>query len=222
MSALDHLKEYRVVQISLPRAGGEIDIVDGVALATDPPVIEVTFLPDQLQPATFDDQGGCRLSFTASNGTAQTLMTEVLRVVSDTKLQLRVLESSSHNQKRSHFRVDADIAVSYWPLDVDGVNARSAMKPVNLSGGGLRIPVKEELNEGTRVGLEIIIDEPRPRVIECIASVVRSFRMGGVLQLALNFIEIEEEDRDAIVAYCFAEQRKQLRMKVHLSGLGAQ
>ena len=221
MSALDHLKEYRVVQISLPRAGGEISVVEGVAMATDPPVFEVTFLPDQLQPSTFDDQSGCRLSFTAPNGSPQTLVAEVLKVVGETKLQLRALDSASHDQKRSHFRVDADIAVSYWPLDEEDANARSALKPVNLSGGGIRIPVQEALRDGCPVGLEIILDAPRPRVIECQASVVRSFRMGGVQQLALKFVHIEEEDRDALVSYCFAEQRKQLRMKVHLSGLGA-
>ena len=31
--------------------------------------------------------------------------------------------------------------------------------------------------------------------------------------------DLEEEDQDAIVAYCLAEQRKQLRLKVQLLGL---
>jgi len=32
------------------------------------------------------------------------------------------------------------------------------------------------------------------------------------------FDDIEQEDQDAIVAYCLAEQRKQLRLKVQVLG----
>lgn len=219
MSALDHLKEYRVVQVALPRTGGESTVVDGVAMATEPPVFEVTFLPDQLQPLTFDEQSGCRISFLAPNGSPQTLNAEVLSVVSDTKLQLRALESFSQTQKRAYFRVDADLSVSYWPIDVEDANAQSVQAPVNISGGGIRIPVKEKMREGSKVGLEIILDAPRPRVIECAAEVIRTFKLGGATQLALRYVDIEEEDQDAIVAYCFAEQRKQLRLKVHMMGI---
>ncbi len=219
MSALDHLREYRVVQIDLPRNDGESTTIDAVALATEPPIFEVTFLPDQLQPASFDDQAGCRISFLAPNGSAQSLHAEVISIVNDTKLQLRALESFSHDQKRAYFRLDASLSVSYWPLDEENANARSVQSPVNISGGGIRIPVDKPMREGAQVGLEIILDVPRPRVIECVAVVVRSFRLGGVIQLALRFVDIEEEDQDAIVAYCFAEQRKQLRLKVHMAGI---
>lgn len=219
MSVLDHLKEYRVVQIDLPRVDGTVTQVDAVAMATEPPILEVTFLPEQLQPLTFDDQAGCRISFLAPNGSVQSCQSEVVRVASDTKLQLRALESFSQDQKRAYFRVDADISVSYWPLDHEDNSAQSVQATVNISGGGIRIPVKEPLRAGSKVGLEIIIDIPQSRVIECVATVVRAFSLGGEMQLALRFSDIEEEDQDAIVAYCFAEQRKQLRLKVHMSGI---
>jgi len=219
MSALDHLKEYRVVQVTLPRNGGETTVVDGVARATEPPVFEITFLPDQLLPATFDDQAGCTITFDAENGSAQKITAEVVRIQSDTKLLLRVIDTSVQHQQREFFRVDAALSVSYWLIDDEHAPACSVQTPVNLSGGGIRIPVKEQMREGSKVGLEIIIDVPRPRMIECSALVVRSFRLAGVMQLALNFVDIEEEDRDALVAYCFAEQRKQLRLKVHMLGI---
>jgi len=221
MAALDHLKEYRVVQITLPRHDGESSLVDGVALAKDPPVFEVTFLPDQLQPATFDEQAGCRVSFVDPKGSKQQFSAEVINVASDTKLLLRALDSSGPAQKRAYFRVDAALSVSYWPIDVEETSAQSVQTPVNLSGGGIRIPVKEAMPDGSKVGLEIILDVPRPRVIECTAVTIRSFLLSGVMQLALRFVDIEEEDQDALVAYCFAEQRKQLRLKVHMMGIGA-
>ncbi len=219
MSVLDHLKEYRVVQISLPRHGAEPTVVDGVALAQKPPIFEVTFLPDQLQPASFDEQAGCLVSFVAADGSTLGFSAEVVSVASDTKLLLRVLDASSQAQQRAYFRVDAALSVSYWPIDGEDVSAQSVQTPVNLSGGGIRIPVKEALRDGRKVGLEIIIDVPNPRVIECRAVVIRSFLLGGVMQLALRFVDIEEEERDALVAYCFAEQRKQLRLKVHMLGM---
>lgn len=221
MSALDHLKEYRVVQISLPRNGGELETVDGVALATAPPIFEVTFLPDHLQPETLNEQGSCRLTYLAPNGSLQTINAEIVTVVSDSKLHLRLLEGYSQEQKRAYFRVDTNLAVSYWSLDDTDANACSAPPPVNLSGGGIRIAVKKALRKGSDVGLEIILDDPRPRVIECVATVIRSFRLGGVMQMAMRYTQIEEEDRDAIIAYCFAEQRRQLREKVHMLGTGA-
>ena len=219
MSALNHLKEYRVVKVTLPRLDGEESVVDGVAIAKAPPIFEITFLPDQLQPATFDEQAGCRISFTAPNGSQQNLSAEVVKVASDTQLQLRALATSSQPQQRAYFRVDAALSVSYWPIETEDANAQSVQTPVNLSGGGIRIPVKEAMPDGSKVGLEIIIDGPTPRIIECTATVVRSFLLSGVTQLALRYIDIEEEDQDSLIAYCFAEQRKQLRLNVHMLGM---
>jgi hypothetical protein len=219
MSALKHLREYRVVQITLPRHNGDSSVIDGVALAKEPPVFEVTFLPDQLQPDTLDDQTSCSISFMAPDGSIQNLTAEVVSCASDTKLQLRMLETSSQAQKRAYFRVDAALSVSYWPIDVEDANAQSVQTPVNLSGGGIRIPAKEAMPEGAKIGLEIILDTPNRRVIECTGVVVRSFLLGGVMQLALRYIAIEEDDQDALIAYCFAEQRKQLRLKIHMLGV---
>jgi c-di-GMP-binding flagellar brake protein YcgR len=73
--------------------------------------------------------------------------------------------------------------------------------------------------DGTKVGLEIVLDVPQPRIVECIARVVRTYDMGeGNKQVALSFADIEQEDQDALVAYCLAEQRKQLRLKVQVIG----
>ncbi len=68
------------------------------------------------------------------------------------------------------------------------------------------------------MGLEIVIDAPQPSVVECVGKVVGTYDVGGVRQLALSFVDIEDEDQDVIVAYCLAEQRKQLRLKVKVLG----
>jgi c-di-GMP-binding flagellar brake protein YcgR len=36
--------------------------------------------------------------------------------------------------------------------------------------------------------------------------------------VALHFTDIEDEDQEEVISYCFAEQRRQLRTKVDVVG----
>ena len=218
MQVLDHLKEYRVVKVILPLREGEQHLIDGVAKVTTPPQFEVTFLPDQLSPEKFADNAPCLVSFDVA-GATKSIRAKITAVLSDAKLQMEVVESFTHDQKRAYFRVDSDLSVSYWLLSESSPLAKSIRTPVNISGGGLRLPVDTELAEGSEIGVEIVLEVPQSRVVECVARVVRTFDMGGgSKQVALSFVDIEAEDQDAIVSYCLAEQRKQLRLKVKVMG----
>lgn len=218
MSVLDQLKEYRVVKVVLPLKEGGQQLIDGVAKTTTPPQLEITFLPDQLNVDDLSKEEACQISFDVA-GATKSIRAKITSTLSDAKLQLEMVESFSHVQKRAYFRVDADLSVSYWVLSDGSPLARSIHTPINISGGGLRLPVDEPLKDGTEIGLEIILDAPDPRVVECIAQVVRTYDGGPTgRQVALTFVDLEEEDQDAIVAYCLAEQRKQLRLKVQVLG----
>ncbi|SHJ68334.1 PilZ domain-containing protein [Malonomonas rubra DSM 5091] len=218
MSALDQLKEYRVVRVVLPLAEGGQQLIDGVAKATNPPELEITFLPDQLNADALNMEEPCQISFDIA-GSTKAIRAKITEVVSDAKLQMEMVESFTHVQKRAYFRVDADLSVSYWLLEAENPLARSIQTPVNISGGGVRLPVDEPLPDGTEIGLELVLDVPEPRVVECAAKVVRTYEGGPTgKQAALTFIDLDEEDQDAIVAYCLAEQRKQLRLKVQVLG----
>ena len=218
MSVLDQLNDYRVVRVVLPLKEGGQQLIDGVAKTTTPPQLEVTFLPDQLNVDVLSKDEPCQISFDVA-GATKSIRAKVTSVLSDAKLQLEMVEFFTHVQKRAYFRVDADLSVSYWVLDEGNPLAHSINTPVNISGGGLRVPVTEPLRDGTEIGLEIILDAPDPRVVECVARVVRTYDGGPTgRQVALSFVDLEEEDQDAIVAYCLAEQRKQLRLKVQVLG----
>lgn len=218
MSVLDQLQDYRVVKVVLPLAEGGQQLIDGVAKATTPPEIEVTFLPEQLDVESLNLGETCQISFDVG-GSTRSVRAKISSVVSDAKLQLEMVESFTHVQKRAYFRVDADLSVSYWVLEEECPLARSIQTPVNISGGGVRLPVDEPLPEGVKLGLELVLDGPEPKVVECAARVVRSYEGGPTgKQVALTFVDLEEEDQDAIVAYCLAEQRKQLRLKVQVLG----
>jgi len=218
MSVLENLNEYRVVKVVLPLQEGEPLLLDGVAKTTSPPQFEVTFLPDQLNTELLNHQEICQVSFDVA-GATKSIRARIDAVVSDSKLQLELIESFTHVQKRAYFRVEAELSVSYWVIDGENPAAKSVSTQVNISGGGLRLPITDKLMDNSKVGLEIVLDVPQARIVECIARVVRTYEMDdGSKQVALSFEDIEQEDQDAIVAYCLAEQRKQLRLKVQVMG----
>ncbi len=220
MSILNHLKDYRVVRVSLPLKSGKQMALDGVAKVTEAPQFEITFLPDQLNSGVLNFDEFCMVTFDVA-GENKSIKAKMVSSDDETKLLLEMVDSFSYVQKRGYFRVDADLSVSYWVVDEENPVARSVQTAVNISGGGLRLPVSEDIAPGTVLGLEIVIDSPQPRVVECQGEVVSNYENGGDKYVALSFVNIDEEDQDAIIAYCLAEQRKQLRLKVRVLGSAA-
>jgi len=216
MSVLDHLRDYRVVKITLPLDGGKHAHLDGVARLISGLQFEVTFLPDQLEKLSLDKETTCRVMLDVA-GEHKSITARIVDQPTDERLLLEQVESFVHKQKREYFRIDADLSVSYWAIDEANPVASSVARSVNISGGGIRLPVTQQLPEGARVGFEIIIDDP-PAVIECVGEVVNYYDNGDGPMAAFKFIGLEEEDQDAIVSFCLAEQRKQLRLKVKVIG----
>lgn len=219
MSVLNHLKDYRVVKVCLPLQNEQQQSLDGVAKITTSPQFEITFLPDQLKTEDLNRAEFCQVTFDVA-GENKSIKARIDEVAGEAKLLLEMVDSFTHIQKREYFRVDADLSVSYWVIDDENPTAKSVQTSVNISGGGLRLPVTELMKKGTRLGLEIVVDAPQPSVVECVGEVVGIYDVDGVKQLALCFADIEDEDQDIIVAYCLAEQRKQLRLKVKVLGNG--
>ena len=217
MSALNHFKDYRVVKVTLPLLDGKQRVLDGVAKITTAPQFEITFLPDQLHPDQLNFEEFCQVAFDVA-GEGKTIKAKLDSSPEAAKLILEMVDSFSYVQKREYFRVDAELAVSFWRIDDENPAARSLQTTVNISGGGIRVPVDEEVPEGTKLGLEIVVDSPQSAVVECVGEVVNSYKFGDGYCCALKFIDIEDEGQDAIVAYCLAEQRKQLRLKVTVLG----
>lgn len=217
MSILDHLQDYRVVKVTLPLEGGRQVQLDGVAKTTTAPQLEITFLPDQLAALSLDLETACRVALDVA-GEHKSISARMLEKSAPEKLLLEQVESFTYKQKREYFRVDAELSVSYWVIDEVNPVATSVKSSVNISGGGIRLPVTEKLAAGTRVGLEIVIDEPTPAVIECVGEVIGEYDHGDGICVALKFIDLEGEDQDAIVSFCLAEQRKYLRLKVKVLG----
>lgn len=88
---------------------------------------------------------------------------------------------------------------------------------VNLSGGGLRMRMQSAVKIGSRIHVDLLLPLNPPRIISTVAETLRSSEVTLRVQqtplfiVAMKFILIEEKDREAIIAFLFAEQRQQLQ-----------
>lgn len=214
MSVLDHLSDYRVVKVTLPVEGGTLVPLDAVARITTASQFEVVFLQGQLESHALDPTALCRLSFDVA-GAIKSIQARIVHQPAASKLVMELVEAFSFLQKREYFRVDTELVVSWWRVEDEDDSLHTVQGKINVSGGGVRFPVVEKVPRGERLGLKILLDADKP-LIECVGEVVGSYLFGREHSLALKFVAIEDGDRDTIVSFCLAEQRRQLRLKVQV------
>jgi len=110
---------------------------------------------------------------------------------------------------------------AYRVLLPDGGDIPS--QAVNLSGGGLRLRMPAAVPLGNRVQVDIFLPIAPPRIISAVAEVLRCnevtlrLEKNPVFITAMKFIHIDEKDREAIIAFLFAEQRSQLQAEAERS-----
>jgi c-di-GMP-binding flagellar brake protein YcgR len=128
------------------------------------------------------------------------------------------------SQRREYFRVNVNFPVRYWHVAKDEAQIPPSVsvvrETINLSGGGMMIRVSTPLFTGKKLGLELDLPCSPRRRIRCVGQVVRIVSRGEKdLEVGLHFVEIDPDDRESIIVFCFAEQRRQLRDKVEVAGL---
>lgn len=102
----------------------------------------------------------------------------------------------------------------------NGLERRKAAPPVtvNLSGGGVRLYLKERLHPGMLVELGIYLPPPR-KVLEVVGEVVQVTASADRDQFntALRYRLIDEADRDRLIGYIAAQQMWQLSRQNQVS-----
>lgn len=95
-----------------------------------------------------------------------------------------------------------------------------APRLVNLSGGGLRFKAREYVEPGTLESINLFLPLVPPRVIHVVAETLRcneivlGHEKGGNFITATRFHLINDKDRETIIAFIFAEQRRLLNTRV--------
>lgn len=220
MSSLDlysYLEDPKVGQISIPLKDGTKLRLECVAQVSTPPHLKVRFLTGQLPIDEIDMEGKCLFALDMGGPTI-TLITSITNIENDSRLTLVNVESISHEQKRDFFRIDAQIPVNLHPIS-PAKSTPLIGESINISGNGIQVAFTEPFTVDQRVRLQISITNSESREVQCVAHVVRvtKKKLDGY-KVAFCFDEITEEDQDAIMAFCFSQQRKHLRLKVRVLG----
>ncbi len=220
MLALDHLKKHRTAMASLPISGDQPLTLECVARRSSVDMVDVAFLPGQLPIKKLDLNATCRLFF-EDEGRAFRLRGKIEEIIDSEKLRLRAIETALQYGEREYFRVNAEFSVKYRRLTDDAdIKTRHFRGQMNISGGGMLLPVTERARNGDRFSLTLILSEDPLKVVRCVAQVVRTCPLAeGRKGAGLQFVEVEPPDRDAIIAFCMAAQRLELRNKVQTRDL---
>jgi len=149
--------------------------------------------------------GGARYSFSAD--VLETTTSPIPMVVVSKPTQLNRV------QRRNFVRFDTILPLKFSLIDGEG----SAEKPevfqagtLDISGGGVGFNTALPLQMGIRLQLELGLPGQEP--IEAIGTVVRVVDESGPVkkryQIGVNFLVIEEKDRDRIIRHIFTKQRE--------------
>jgi hypothetical protein len=91
-----------------------------------------------------------------------------------------------------------------------------APRPVNLSGGGLRFKTSEYVKPESLIAISLFLPLVPPRVIHTVAETIRCSEIllgrekGNNYITSARFHFIDDKDRETVIAFIFAEQRRLL------------
>ena len=123
---------------------------------------------------------------------------------------------------RDFFRVDATtkvISKSFQPEFYGKNNDPWSLqgRTIDISGSGLLASFGEEPPKDDQVRLEITLPTSPPETVQALAHPVRTTQVSDdQWDVAYQFDDIEDEDRDKIIGCCLVIQRRLLRLKVQV------
>ncbi|MGL4774121.1 MAG: flagellar brake protein [Clostridium sp.] len=110
-------------------------------------------------------------------------------------------------QRRSFVRVDTIEQTYYRVIKEDNDGKWNKGLVVDLSGGGLRFKIKDEVNLSDIVEINLIINDEKLPVKGEIVRIDRT--EDKEFMCGINFIDLRERERDKIISKVFQLMRKQ-------------
>ena len=217
---LDHFEDGRDAKILLPVYGQKSISVDGSVHATPQGELSIALPYDRDFSDLINRREVCQILFSLQ-GREYRLLTRIQDILGPSDLLVKPKPPAIALQEREFFRIDARIKLDYFCLGSNHPGEpHSLHTKVNLSASGIRIPVPGNLDVGDLVALVLSLDGKTFETVECLAQVIRFCNLpNGDLAVALRFAEIENQERDKIVAFCLAKEREILRTKVRTRDL---
>jgi len=118
-------------------------------------------------------------------------------------------DSVTRIQRRDYFRLDVTVTVDVYQMVDDQKYPKkiSAARLLDISGGGIQMQLKKKFDKGEEILICLKNILAPKEFIK--AKIVRSQRENDELNnYGVQFIEIEREQREAIIQWIFAYQRK--------------
>lgn len=133
-------------------------------------------------------------------------------------LPLPPKEEHRRIQRRAHFRVETSVDVAVHCSQNSFPPFTTVTK--DISGGGISLFIEKEVfKEEVPLHIALVL-KPNPRTFEYIFVVAKFIRYkheeSGIKTASLQFIEIDEKDRQKIISFCFKKERKQRKQETYL------
>lgn len=131
---------------------------------------------------------------------------------------LHELPVDASADKRAYFRVDTVLSLTFR-LESDTVQALPKPMSINLSVGGAGLLTERCLAPGDSLALTLFLPSGPP--IQTHAKVVRSVplpepQMEMTYQIGLQFLTLDEKNRERLNAYIFKLQAERRRTRYHV------
>lgn len=212
---LANLPERFPVGVNVTTTAGEVVKVTATAFVAEPPAMEVRFQAGVLPPADRIDMEADCLVF-IETGEIVTLICSIEPEPGAQSLSLTVRDLIQHAEKREYFRGPADrLKITAYhkkgPEAQKGIPARG----MNISCGGVLLVLEKPVEKREKLKLEICLPDPVKKTLSCEAIVLRiSPKKNEERFVAVKFTDVDSDQCDDIMAFCFAEQRRLLREQV--------
>lgn len=216
---LEKLKDGANTVIDFPDRNGEDLRYNSVFKPSEGNRFELIFPPDSWKESDLEMGVECLLAVKHKGNTVN-LVARLDDLVNERRLAFTAKESVRPEALREYFRVSMNIEIQASYLPGPKEVARKPWKmmgtTIDLSGGGVLALMPEKPLNQKRIMLDLKLPEPQGTV-HSLAHVVRTYRLRKKrFQVAFHFDDMEQKTRDAIIAGCLQEQRRQLRENVQV------
>ncbi len=217
VTTIKTLEDSQCAKVRLLCTNGEYTYLDCVYKQAEAPAFFLVFpttIPDNLELNEL-----CAVSI-EKKSSSMVIGAKVEARRGDTTLELVANEVIDPASLREYFRVfyQTPIIATHTPSGRDSVNGSLKLEgtTVDLSASGVLAIFPQEFKHRDQIFLEFNLISTS-RTIQCLSHVVRVHHIRkSRCQTALHFDHIPAEDKEAIIAECMREQRKQLRQRMQV------
>lgn len=218
---LEYLNRPQLVMIDVPLKGGGKRRFSSIAKLIDQDQRFMASIKNEYLPPDqeLDQQEKCLVTLD-SDGHFFSTYAKILEITSREKLVLQAVDFVSYKSKRNAFRVSATLPVTYKHFYREDELPKAA-ESINISSKGILLMDGQGLKKGDYLSITIEIPSPKPKTVSCTANVVRiQVKPDNTQETALQFLDLDEKTEDAIMGFCFEQQRQRMKEKVQVADLG--